>query len=99
MLGGGGLLAAFPLAYAVIMPAVYTPLIAMLLGLVFRGVAFEFRARTTRLWIWDGAFAFGSTMAAFSQGVILGAILQGIPVDRSQPTAAAGGTGSARSAS
>ncbi len=80
VLGGGGLFAAFPLAYAVIMPAVYTPLIAMLLGLVFRGVAFEFRARTTRLWIWDGAFAFGSTMAAFAQGVILGAILQGIRV-------------------
>ncbi len=80
VLGGGGLFAAFPLAYAVIMPAVYTPLIAMLLGLVFRGVAFEYRARTTRLWIWDGAFAFGSTLAAFSQGVILGAILQGISV-------------------
>ncbi|WP_426164019.1 cytochrome d ubiquinol oxidase subunit II [Sandarakinorhabdus sp. DWP1-3-1] len=80
VLGGGGLFAAFPLAYAVLMPAVYTPLIAMLLGLVFRGVAFEYRARTTRLWIWDAAFAFGSTMAAFSQGVILGAILQGVKV-------------------
>ncbi len=80
VLGGGGLLAAFPLAYAVIMPAVYTPVIAMLLGLVFRGVAFEFRARTTRLWIWDRAFAFGSVLAAFSQGVILGAILQGVSV-------------------
>jgi cytochrome d ubiquinol oxidase subunit II len=80
ILGGGGLFAAFPLAYAIIMPAVYTPLIAMLLGLVFRGVAFEYRARTTRLWIWDAAFAFGSFMAAFSQGVILGAILQGVPV-------------------
>nr|WP_310524396.1 cytochrome d ubiquinol oxidase subunit II [Polymorphobacter sp.] len=80
VLGGGGLFAAFPLAYAIIMPAVYTPIIAMLLGLVFRGVAFEFRARTTRLWVWDGAFAFGSMLAAFSQGVILGAILQGISV-------------------
>lgn len=80
VLGGGGLFAAFPLAYAVIMPAVYTPIIAMLLGLVFRGVAFEYRTRTTRLWIWDRAFAFGSTMAAFSQGVILGAILQGVRV-------------------
>lgn len=80
VLGGGGLFAAFPLAYAIIMPAVYTPIIAMLLGLVFRGVAFEFRARTTRLWIWDSAFAFGSIMAAFSQGVILGAILQGVSV-------------------
>ena len=80
VLGGGGLFAAFPLAYAVIMPAVYTPVIVMLLGLVFRGVAFEYRARTTRLWIWDRAFAFGSIMAAFSQGVILGAILQGVSV-------------------
>ena len=80
VLGGGGLFAAFPLAYAVVMPAVYAPIIAMLLGLVFRGVAFEYRARTTRLWLWDAAFAFGSTMAAFSQGVILGAILQGVRV-------------------
>ena len=80
VLGGGGLFAAFPLAYAIIMPAVYVPVIAMLLGLVFRGVAFEYRARTTRLWIWDRAFAFGSMLAAFSQGVILGAILQGISV-------------------
>ena len=80
VLGGGGLFAAFPLAYAIIMPAVYTPIIAMLLGLIFRGVAFEFRVRTTRLWIWDGAFAFGSILAAFSQGVILGAILQGVSV-------------------
>jgi cytochrome d ubiquinol oxidase subunit II len=81
VLGGGGLFAAFPLAYAIIMPAVYTPLIAMLMGLIFRGVAFEFRARTTRLWIWDRAFAFGSMLAAFSQGVILGAILQGVKVE------------------
>ncbi len=80
VLGGGGLFAAFPLAYAVLMPAVYTPVIAMLLGLVFRGVAFEYRARTTRLWIWDRAFALGSTLAAFSQGVILGAVLQGVTV-------------------
>ena len=80
VLGGGGLFAAFPLAYAIVMPAVYTPLIAMLVGLIFRGVAFEYRARTTRLWIWDSAFAFGSLLAAFSQGVILGAILQGVKV-------------------
>ena len=80
VLGGGGLLAAFPLAYAVIMPAVYVPIVAMLLGLVFRGVAFEFRGRTGRLWLWDGAFAFGSALAALAQGIILGAILQGIVV-------------------
>ena len=81
VLGGGGLFAAFPLAYAVIMPAVYTPLIAMLVGLIFRGVAFEYRVRSTRLWIWDWAFALGSLLAAFSQGVILGAILQGVKVE------------------
>ena len=80
ILGGGGLLAAFPLAYAVIMSAVYTPVIAMLLGLVFRGVAFEFRARTARLWLWDAAFAGGSILAALAQGITLGAVLQGIVV-------------------
>jgi cytochrome bd ubiquinol oxidase subunit II len=81
VLGGTALLVAFPLAYAVILPAVYLPVILMLLGLVFRGVAFEFR------WVakphhrrWDLAFAAGSTVAAFSQGLILGAVLAGIPV-------------------
>jgi cytochrome bd ubiquinol oxidase subunit II len=82
ILGGGGLFAAFPLAYAVLMPAVYAPLIAMLLGLVFRGVAFEFRWRTVRAKpAWDAAFFGGSILAAFSQGVILGAILQGVQVN------------------
>jgi len=57
------------------MPAVYVPIIAMLLGLVFRGVAFEFRARTGRLWLWDVALSFGSTPASFAQAVTLGAIL------------------------
>ena len=82
VLGGGGLFAAFPLAYAIIMPALYAPIIAMLLALVFRGVAFEFRWRTERWqkW-WDRAFIGGSTMAAFAQGVALGALLQGIDVD------------------
>src|SRR5579863_6773826 len=73
VLGGGGLFAAFPLAYAILMPAVYAPLIAMLLGLVFRGVAFEYRWRTVRgQWFWDLAFSLGSAVAAFAQGVILG---------------------------
>jgi cytochrome d ubiquinol oxidase subunit II len=82
ILGGGGLFAAFPLAYAVLMPAVYAPLIAMLLGLVFRGVAFEFRWRTVRAKpAWDAAFFGGSILAAFAQGVILGAILQGVEVN------------------
>jgi cytochrome d ubiquinol oxidase subunit II len=81
VLGGGGLLAVFPLAYAVIMPALYAPIIAMLLALIFRGVAFEFRWRTQRgKFLWDWAFAGGSTMAAFAQGVALGALVQGIPV-------------------
>jgi cytochrome bd ubiquinol oxidase subunit II len=81
VLGGGGMMAAFPLAYAVLMPALYTPMIAMLLGLVFRGVAFEFRWRTTKERNkWDIAFAGGSLLATLAQGVALGAILQGIQV-------------------
>src|SRR6201981_2100937 len=81
VLGGGGMMAAFPLAYAVLMPALYTPMIAMLIGLIFRGVAFEFRWRTQRERnLWDIAFAAGSLLAAMAQGVALGAILQGIQV-------------------
>jgi len=85
VLGGGGMMAAFPLAYAVLMPALYTPIIAMLIGLIFRGVAFEFRWRTqsTRN-RWDLAFAGGSWLAALAQGVALGAILQGIHVEGRQ---------------
>jgi cytochrome d ubiquinol oxidase subunit II len=82
VLGGGGLLAVFPLAYATILPALYIPLTAMLLGLIFRGVAFEYRWRTKRgEFLWDIAFAGGSMVAAFSQGVALGALVQGIPVE------------------
>jgi cytochrome d ubiquinol oxidase subunit II len=82
VLGGGGLMAAFPLAYAVLMPALYTPMIAMLLGLVFRGVAFEFRWRTRQERNrWDIAFAGGSLLATLAQGIALGAILQGIHVE------------------
>ena len=82
VLGGGGLMAAFPLAYAVLMPALYTPMIAMLIGLVFRGVAFEFRWRTTAARNrWDIAFAGGSLLATLAQGVALGAILQGVHVE------------------
>jgi cytochrome d ubiquinol oxidase subunit II len=81
VLGGGGLFAVFPLAYSVIMPALYAPLIAMLLGLIFRGVAFEFRWKTVRgKFLWDWAFAGGSILAAFAQGIALGALVQGIPV-------------------
>ncbi|WP_394178441.1 cytochrome d ubiquinol oxidase subunit II [Yoonia maritima] len=81
VMGGGGLFAVFPLAYAVIMPALYMPIILMLLALIFRGVAFEYRWRTKR-WkpVWDVAFFGGSIVAAFMQGIALGALVQGIEV-------------------
>jgi len=80
VLGGGGLWVAFPKAYAVVMPALYLPVIVMLLSLVFRGVAFEFRTVSrSKTWL-SVAFAAGSTLAAFAQGVILGGLVQGIPV-------------------
>src|SRR5262249_56980391 len=78
--GGGGPLAAFPKAYAAIMPALYLPVIVMLLGLVFRGVTFEFRGIARRKGRWNFAFAAGSTVAAFAQGVILGGLIPGIHV-------------------
>jgi cytochrome d ubiquinol oxidase subunit II len=82
VLGGGGLLAAFPLAYSIILPALYAPLIAMLLGLVFRGVAFEFRWRDSgHRRLWDSGFFLGSLCATFAQGVTLGALIQGITVE------------------
>ena len=82
VLGGGGLLVAFPRAYSVIMPAFYLPVIVMLLALVFRGVAFEFRtvANTSKKY-WNAAFAGGSTVAALSQGLILGGLVQGVKVE------------------
>ncbi|AWI86266.1 cytochrome d ubiquinol oxidase subunit II (plasmid) [Alloyangia pacifica] len=81
VLGGGGLFAVFPLAYAVVMPALYVPIILMLLALIFRGVAFEYRWRTKR-WkrLWDFAFFGGSLVAGFSQGMALGGLVQGIEV-------------------
>lgn len=81
VMGGGGLLAAFPLAYGLIFSALYAPIIAMLLALVFRGVAFEFRWRDPGHRVfWDLAFTGGSVLGAFSQGVILGALLQGVHI-------------------
>jgi len=79
VLGGGGLFAVFPLAYSVALTALYAPLIAMLLALVFRGVAFEFRFKDPghKIW-WDRAFFGGSALATFSQGIVLGAFVQGI---------------------
>ncbi|MBD8064980.1 cytochrome d ubiquinol oxidase subunit II [Devosia sp. PTR5] len=85
VLGGGGLMAVFPVVYATVLPALYMPIIVMLLGLVFRGVAFEFRWRTQRgsIW-WDVGFFVGSTLAALMQGIALGALVQGIRIaDRS----------------
>ncbi|HUF57115.1 MAG TPA: cytochrome d ubiquinol oxidase subunit II [Thermohalobaculum sp.] len=91
VLGGGGLFAAFPFAYALILPALYAPLIAMLLALIFRGVAFEYRWRA-KVWrpVWDVAFIGGSGVAAFAQGVALGALLQGVRIDEAARTYAGG---------
>ena len=88
VLGGAGLLAAFPLAYAVVLSALYLPLVFMLTGLVFRGVAFEFRANAPpdRRRRWDLAFAAGSYGAAFFQGVTLGAYVGGLPLEDGQYT-------------
>ena len=81
VLGGGGLMAASPLAYGVILSALYTPIIAMVLALVFRGVAFEFRWRDpAHRKYWDAAFTLGSITAALAQGITLGGLLQGIAV-------------------
>jgi cytochrome d ubiquinol oxidase subunit II len=80
ILGGAGLFVAFPRAYAVIMPALYLPVIVMLLALVFRGVAFEFRHVSYSKTGWNFAFNVGSTLAAFAQGVILGGLIQGVAV-------------------
>lgn len=81
VLGGGGLFAVFPLAYAILMPAFYPLVIAMLLALVFRGVAFEFRFRADRsAFLWDWSFFLGSLVAALSQGIMLGALVQGVKV-------------------
>jgi len=80
--GGLGLMAAFPLAFAIIIPAVYFPILMMLLALVFRGVAFEFQFRHPALRrFWDAAFCGGSILATFAQGVVLGAFIQGFKVD------------------
>lgn len=82
VLGGAGLFGAFPMAYAVVLEALYLPLILMLIGLIFRGVAFEFRfkAKADKRHIWDKAFIWGSLIATFFQGVALGAFLEGFKV-------------------
>ena len=82
ILGGLALLAVFPLAFAIIVPAVYFPILLMLLSLVFRGVAFEFRFQQPLLaQFWARGFCVGSGLAAFAQGAVLGAIIQGFAVE------------------
>ena len=81
VLGGVGLLAAFPLAFAIIIPAVYFPVLILLLALIFRGVAFEFRLRDAKhLTFWEHGFSYGSAAATFAQGVVLGSLIQGYDV-------------------
>ena len=85
VMGGIGLFAAFPLAFAIIIPAVYYPILVMLLGLIFRGVAFEFRLKSPRRrYLWDHAFFFGSLFATFAQGVVLGSFIRGFEVRDNQ---------------
>ncbi len=85
VLGAGGLLAVFPLAFAVIMPAVYFPILLMLLGLLLRGVAFEFRVVAGKhKWLWNYAFSYGSLLATFAQGIVLGMFIHGFPVSGRQ---------------
>jgi cytochrome d ubiquinol oxidase subunit II len=87
VLGGMGLLAAFPVAFAIIIPAVYFPVAIMLLALIFRGVAFEFRYRDSpRRSFWDHGFAVGSLLATFAQGIVLGAFIQGFQTDGTEFT-------------
>jgi cytochrome d ubiquinol oxidase subunit II len=80
---GASLFAAFPTVYSVFLPAFYIPVLLMLFGLIFRGVAFEFRNRGAKAF-WDGAFCVGSVVAAFVQGAAVGAMIRGIPVKGGQ---------------
>ena len=85
VLGGVGLLAAFPLVFAILIPALYFPILLILIGLIFRGVAFEFRRRDlAHRGFWDFAFGFGSVLASVAQGIVVGAFIQGFKVDGRQ---------------
>lgn len=88
VLGGAALFGAFPLAYAIILEALMMPLTLMLIALIFRGVAFEFRfkANPSHQALWDKAFVIGSMMATFCQGIVVGALVQGISVTNRQYT-------------
>jgi cytochrome d ubiquinol oxidase subunit II len=82
---GAGLFASFPVVYAVFMGAFYLPILLLLVGLIFRGIAFEFRYRSVRMrWFWDAGFFLGSTVVAFVQGAAVGALMRGIPVANEQ---------------
>ncbi|HYG87767.1 MAG TPA: cytochrome d ubiquinol oxidase subunit II [Azospirillum sp.] len=82
ILGGAALLGAFPLAYSTLLPAFYLPIMLMLFGLIFRGVAFEFRFKSTLRWPWwDASFFLGSSLATVMQGILLGAFITGVPVE------------------
>lgn len=82
---GASLFGAFPAVYSVFLSAFYLPVLILLVGLIFRGVAFEFRERTVEgRWIWDGSFIIGSTLVAFVQGAAIGAMIRGIPVTNGQ---------------
>src|SRR5580693_6819334 len=78
---------AFPVVYATLLSAFYLPLVLMLAGLILRGVAFEYRYKTERMrWIWDASFAGGSLVAAFMQGMTVGALVEGLPITNGQYT-------------
>jgi cytochrome d ubiquinol oxidase subunit II len=72
---------AFPIVYSIAMSAFFLPVVLMLAGLILRGVAFEYRGRTSRMrWVWDASFAGGSLVASFMQGLMVGALVQGLPL-------------------
>ena len=80
--GGAAIFVAFPIVYSILSTALYVPLMAFIMGLIFRGVTFEFRAEAARKTVWDRAFFWGSLAAVVSQGLMLGGILSGIAVSR-----------------
>jgi len=82
---GAGLFATFPVVYAVFLGAFYLPILLLLVGLIFRGIAFEFRFRSQKMrWVWDTGFFLGSTMVAFVQGAAVGALMRGLRVENNQ---------------
>lgn len=81
VLGGAGLMAAFPKVYALVLSSLYLPVLLMLVGIIMRGVSFEFRSKAnSSRWVWGFAFCFGSILCAFMQGIILGSLVEGMPL-------------------